>query len=601
MDTATPPTDSASVLRDAGWSAEMELVGLCARSALTPTHVERLHRMVQAPLDWQTILDRAQVHGVVGMVYHHLVRHEAARVPSDVLSAMQQRSRHIQVHNMHVLRELTRIAGVFNRAGVPLLTFKGPLLAQRYYGNVAFRHFGDIDVLVRRDDLDRAQSLLVANGYAPMRSLTGDEEMMWREEQLGREFAHPEHAVVIEVHWALLNRTLAFHLDDDVIWARTESFDLGPAHVSVLAPDALLLYLCAHGTKHHWSRLQCACDVVHVLDRHPNLEWGAVLDTARNTGSLRTLGLGLRLANRWLGHALPPRVRRTLEADPMVDRLVREVEMKWFGTEEGIHPPADWSTFWYLVRTRQRWSDNRPIIRHYARLAITPTENDRAFVPISMPSVLRPLYYLIRPIRLLWDLCASLVKPSSALSADDSDTTTSAEAEETDDHPECRLSRAGEGESLVQKIRRRSWAERRDLVIACCTASLVVGLLHTCSFRWVLRWVDRWGRTATRASGLSLVEERRLLWAVGAAARRVMPQRPCLTQALTARILLARRGAHPTTLQIGVARSDDGSLAAHAWLERNGTILIGGGDASRTFLPLSSSTGVSMNGERGLQ
>jgi hypothetical protein len=61
-------------------------------------------------------------------------------------------------------------------------------------------------------------------------------------------------------------------------------------------------------------------------------------------------------------------------------------------------------------------------------------------------------------------------------------------------------------------------------------------------------------------------------------ASRYIPSATCLTQALAANFLLQRRG-HPTTLRIGVAKDLSGKLEAHAWLENNGRVIIGGPDA----------------------
>jgi len=65
----------------------------------------------------------------------------------------------------------------------------------------------------------------------------------------------------------------------------------------------------------------------------------------------------------------------------------------------------------------------------------------------------------------------------------------------------------------------------------------------------------------------------KIVWAVSAAARRV-PQATCLTQALATQIMLGRRG-HRTSLQLGIMKTAAGKMDAHAWLEREGKVLIG--------------------------
>src|SRR4051794_30770730 len=56
---------------------------------------------------------------------------------------------------------------------------------------------------------------------------------------------------------------------------------------------------------------------------------------------------------------------------------------------------------------------------------------------------------------------------------------------------------------------------------------------------------------------------------------RYVPRATCLTQALAAQLMLARRGL-PSRLQIGVARSSAGEFSAHAWLLWDDQVITGG-------------------------
>jgi hypothetical protein len=560
------------------WGTEMTVVRLCARPTLMPVHQERLAHLVTTEVDWERLAERAAFHGVLGMVYHHLAGRVPDRVPAPVLQSMAHTSRRIQEKNLLAIQALTRVAAEFNDADVPLLTFKGPSLAHEYYGNVAFRQFGDIDVLVQRAHLDRAQAILEADGYRRTHVHSDAELARHYRDQLGVEFRHPQTGVTIELHWALLNRTFSFRLAPEDLWARAQTAALGGETIRTLAPDDLVLYLCAHGTKHHWSRLQCVCDVAQVLDHHPDLDWPSLQKTAQRIGSHRTLLLGAHLTERWLGRSLPLSVSTAMNEVPVIGRLATEIEDRWLGTAEGLHPPADSTTLWFFLRTRERMRDNGPMIAHYLRLLIAPTTNDREALPVTLPEGLNALYYAVRPLRLLASGGWRLARRAAHVLKSWGDTVST--------RSRALLRRAGR---LRRRIRERSWAERREMAVAFVAASVVAGLLHTCSFRRVLQLLDRWG--ASRSSeGMDDSEERRLLRAVESVTRRLLPRRPCLTQALTARLLLARRGARPTTLQIGVARGTDEALGAHAWLERNGAVLIGGTAAPQSYTPLTDSS-----------
>ena len=92
-------------------------------------------------------------------------------------------------------------------------------------------------------------------------------------------------------------------------------------------------------------------------------------------------------------------------------------------------------------------------------------------------------------------------------------------------------------------------------------------------FQTVYKFTKRFRHGRTPPQPLSKQNIYKLTWAVAAAARRV-PWATCLTQALAAQIMLGRRGLR-TQLQLGIKKSQPGKMDAHAWLERNGEVLIG--------------------------
>lgn len=79
------------------------------------------------------------------------------------------------------------------------------------------------------------------------------------------------------------------------------------------------------------------------------------------------------------------------------------------------------------------------------------------------------------------------------------------------------------------------------------------------------------------------LSEERIVWAVKTASGYV-PSATCLTQAMAARVLLSVYG-YGADLRIGVARESH-RLKAHAWLEKEGRVLIGGSICDYRTLPV---------------
>lgn len=109
--------------------------------------------------------------------------------------------------------------------------------------------------------------------------------------------------------------------------------------------------------------------------------------------------------------------------------------------------------------------------------------------------------------------------------------------------------------------------------------------LSTLRFQTVQRMVERAARlSACEPSSYRLTPER-LAWLVRVSAAQV-PAASCLTQAMAAQVLLRRYG-YACELRIGVACGIAGKLDAHAWIEYEGHILLGGPAAHiARFTPL---------------
>jgi hypothetical protein len=79
------------------------------------------------------------------------------------------------------------------------------------------------------------------------------------------------------------------------------------------------------------------------------------------------------------------------------------------------------------------------------------------------------------------------------------------------------------------------------------------------------------------------------MWAVRSAARFV-PAASCLTQAIAAQVLLAFHG-EKTCLRIGVAKDEKGEFKAHAWIESQNRIIIGGTSSAEIYTPIAAFDG----------
>ena len=84
--------------------------------------------------------------------------------------------------------ELVRIVKRFEKKGIPVLPFKGPVLALQAHGNVGSRHVGDLDMMVLLG-LTQGVGLLMLIPFLRLIGLEGGESPGGLAAHMGRVFA----------------------------------------------------------------------------------------------------------------------------------------------------------------------------------------------------------------------------------------------------------------------------------------------------------------------------------------------------------------------------------------------------------------------------
>lgn len=129
-------------------------------------------------------------------------------------------------------------------------------------------------------------------------------------------------------------------------------------------------------------------------------------------------------------------------------------------------------------------------------------------------------------------------------------------------------------------------AERWLLVKAALLLGATKLGLKLLPFRLLRRLVGSFSRPTAWLPATARLSTARIVWAVELASRYVPAT--CLSRALSAQVLLARRG-YPVLLHFGAVKEGERFLA-HAWLESEGQVVIGG-HVHEPYVPLGTLEG----------
>jgi hypothetical protein len=266
------------------------------------------------------------------------------------------------------------------------------VLSEVYYGDMALRQSGDLDLFVRKRDVVRIKSALGDLGYTTR--LLIPEDAMGDYIASGYEwtFDGPAGPNLLELQWALQPRFYAVDFEMDGLFARAASVLVAGQPGKTPSPEDLLLVLAVHAAKHVWGRLIWLCDIAQVLKVKP-LNWDRVQDGARQIGIERILRITLLLANHLLGAAIPAPVESAIRVDRAALGFADEIAADLAG---GVsHDVEQMSYFRLMMRLRERRADR---VRFLTRLTFTPGPGE--WETVRLPKALFPLYRVVRLARL---------------------------------------------------------------------------------------------------------------------------------------------------------------------------------------------------------
>jgi len=377
---------------------EAELLIECSRVELTPENATRIKKIVtRGQIDWERVQNISLQHCVTQLLYRSLKTSCESAVPAETMKRLRAAYEYGAQRNLALAADLKKILRAMSAREISCVPFKGPTLACDIYTNLALRLFGDLDILVRPRDIAKAVRVLNEFGYEHEYQLRPAEEAAYIRFEHAFHFVHRTNGRVVELHWRLSHRDLSFEIDGRGLWSRlkTETF-LGMT-IQSLDDSDLLLYLCMHGTKHAWDRLEWICSISETINRAAHLNWDAIAIRARKMGGLRMYSLALRLAADVLGNVRAIALLRTIPNDPIAATLAGQVRDRLFASKLE-HSQQEVHRRVFYLQARERLSDRiRGIVYSCVRTP-HPVSNDLKVY--RLPSWLVFLYYLLRPVRL---------------------------------------------------------------------------------------------------------------------------------------------------------------------------------------------------------
>lgn len=334
---------------------EQHLLLLGANPHPNPAQIEQLHRLLSSPIDWSVIIAQADKHGISQLLFHTIQEIEGITLPDNAHYQLKQRFDRAIRQNLFLTAELIRVLQLLEQSGITAVPFKGPVLAEQLYGNLALRVFLDLDILIHPEDKEQVKELLLKDGFK-----------YHFHPDSASQFVKSQPPIILEIHWEaisfgsnwlrkLKNKSLPTTLAH--LTPRLMTTKLGGKNTTTLSPEDMLLILTIHGSKHWWSRLNWLSDIAALLHVYPTIEWDWVIDQVNYWKIRRLVYLGLNLIHQFLGVKLPNLILDQVRIEPEIEKLTRQVESMFFIEQNFytryIKRPAYFRKLWDMEHDRR--------------------------------------------------------------------------------------------------------------------------------------------------------------------------------------------------------------------------------------------------------
>lgn len=373
---------------------EIKLIIACARTKLTPENRVEIKKHAGRIKDWQRVIWIASFHRVIALLYSNLKTTCPDLVPQGILEQLKKIYTNNAVKSFSYSIVLLKIIDLFEKNNIPAIPFKGPTIAEKAYEDLNLRSFGDLDILIKKKDVQRAEKLLLEHGYTAEISFSPPHTQKYLEHENSLSFYH-KNSISIDLHWEITGRYLLHHLYFEDFEDRLQTTSLLNKKICSIPDDLMLVYLCIHGTSHCWDRFEWICCFVELIKKQNKQTILNALNLAEAMGAKRMFLLGLYLGQYFLDTQYPEQIQKAIVSDQRVVKCADEIKNQIFDQKTYPIGDAAWRFSPLHTLIRDSFFDR---LKYLIYLFTMPTIKE--WSKYQVPHWLTPLYRMIRPFRL---------------------------------------------------------------------------------------------------------------------------------------------------------------------------------------------------------
>ncbi len=263
-------------------TSEDKLILSGSKLHLTENDIQQMEDLISSVTNWKRFTDMAIQNGVGPSTHKNFsLVNNLNLIPEKSLSRLKQTYYRSLSRNMILYEYFRNAVDVFSKEGITVIALKGIFLAEIIYQDIGLRQMSDIDLLIRKEDIEKCRKLLLDMGYKYTEFYKSD---------FIKEFDNKKHlpplilnGVSIELHSKIHLDALGFSVNIDDYWKRSQQVMLSNISVHSLSIEDLIQHLCLHLNEHFNEgnpQLSSFVDISEVIKKYSSkINWDFLLES----------------------------------------------------------------------------------------------------------------------------------------------------------------------------------------------------------------------------------------------------------------------------------------------------------------------------------
>ena len=248
---------------------------------------------------WRKLMELSYIHSTQGIVCHVYLSH-----PELVSPELRPKLRQMCFHEVGIYatraERMVQLATQLNQNAIDCLLFKG-FVVRQYYPVPELRTFGDIDLVIRKEDREKCHSLMLSLGYTP--------KVDWEPV-----YSYVKDGEYYEIHTQILEVDVSDKADYMTYFADAwqhaqQNTSIPIPHIYEFSPEFHFLYLLTHIAKHisgSGAGIRMYLDLAFFLQHFgDSLRWDWVAQELRKLQLTDFTNVALNAVEHWFGVPSP--------------------------------------------------------------------------------------------------------------------------------------------------------------------------------------------------------------------------------------------------------------------------------------------------------